>query len=58
MWKNKKTSTQGILKKISKFFVNGQPMSQVVHWSIIIATSGIFAINIARAGEILEAVGK
>jgi len=33
-------------------------MSQVVHWTIIGATSGIFAINIVRAGEVLEAIGK
>jgi len=56
MWKKKNKKT--ILQKITKFFVNWQPMSQVVHWTIIWATSGIFAINIVRAGEILEAVGK
>ena len=54
MWKRNKT----LLQKITKFFVNGKPMSQVVHWTIIGATSGIFAINIVKAGEVLEAIGK
>ena len=57
MWKKKKNK-KTLGKKIVKFFVNGKPMSQIVHWAIIIATSGIFAINIVKAGEILESVGK
>ena len=56
--KNKKTSLQVFLKKCRKFLINGKPMSQIVHWSIIWGISWVFALNIVRAGEIIEAVGK
>jgi len=56
MWKkkNKKTTTQ----KIIKFFVNGKPMSQVIHYTIIWTFSAIIAINIVRAFDYLEAATK
>ena len=54
MWKKKKNK-KTTLQKIAKFFVNGKPMSQVVHWTIIGTVSGMMLISIVRAGEILEA---
>ena len=53
MWKRKNKKTLG--QKIAKFFVNGKPMSQVVHWTIIGTISGMMLINIVKAGEVLEA---
>lgn len=56
MWKkkNKKTTMQ----KIVKFFVNGKPMSQVLHYVIIWTVSAFLAINIVRAFDYLEAITK
>jgi len=54
MWKNKKTKKQKILKRIAKFFVNDKPMSQVIHWGLILTASSLFAINIVRAADILK----
>jgi hypothetical protein len=54
MWKNKNKAKKTLAKKITKFFVNGKPMSQIVHWSIIWWVAGMMLINIVKAGEILE----
>lgn len=56
MWKKKKKKTT--LQKINKFLVNGKPMSQIVHYTIIWTVSAFIAINIVRAFDILESVNK
>ncbi|MDQ7009213.1 MAG: hypothetical protein Q9M94_02890 [Candidatus Gracilibacteria bacterium] len=52
----KKKNKKSTLQKIAKFIVNGKPMSQIVHWTIIGGISGMMFINIVRAGEILETI--
>jgi hypothetical protein len=59
MWKkkNKKKALKNeknLLQKISKFFVNGKPMSQVVHWSLIMSVFALYAVEIANAQRILD----
>lgn len=41
-------------KKKNNFFVNWKPMSQIVHWSIIMAIFWLYAIKMAEAKEILD----
>jgi len=52
--KDKKTPMQKTLKKIRKFFINGKPMSQIVHWTIILSISGLLAIKMAEANQVIE----
>jgi hypothetical protein len=53
--RNKKDKAKkSLIKKCGKFFVNGKPMSQIVHWTIILAVFGAYAIKFAEAKEILE----
>jgi len=49
--KEKKTSMQKALKKIRKFFVNGKPMSQTIHWTIILSIAWLYAIKMAEASN-------
>ena len=54
--KNKKTPMQKALKKIRKFFVNGKPMSQVVHWTVILSISGLIAIKVVEADHEIQKI--
>jgi hypothetical protein len=56
MGKKKNKAKKCLAKKCSKFFVNGKPMSQVVHWSIILGIFGLYAIKMVEAKEILDNV--
>ena len=52
MWKKKNKKTT--LQKLKKFIVNGKPMSQIIHYTIIWTVSAIIAINIVRGFDYLE----
>ena len=56
MGKKKNKAKKSFAKKCSKFFVNGKPMSQVVHWSVIMAVFGLYAIKMVEAKEILDKI--
>jgi len=55
MWKKKNKAKKSLAKRITKFLVNGEPMSQIIHYTIIWTVSAMIAINIVRAFDYLEA---
>ena len=56
MGKKKNKAKKSFAKKCAKFFVNWKPMSQVIHWSLIMAVFGLYAIEMVQAKMIIDKI--
>ena len=54
----KALKNRNLQEKIFDFFVDGKPMSQVVHWSIIFAIAWVYATKMVDAAVVLNHIGK
>jgi len=54
----KALANRSIQEKIYDKIVDGKPMSQIVHWTIIFAVAGLYATKIADAAVVLNNIVK
>lgn len=54
----KALANRNIQERIYDFCVDGKPMSQIVHWTVIFAVATMYATKFVDAAVVLENVGK
>ena len=54
----KALANRSMQEKIYDRIVDGKPMSQIVHWTVIFAVAGVYATKFADAAIVLNNVAK
>ncbi len=54
----KRLKNRNLQERIFDFCVDGKPMSQIVHWTVIFAVAGMYATKFADAAVVLNNVAK